>query len=352
MMSLSCRAWILRAAFIVAALGVVQHTETRAVAQTQPADVQSMLVSGFDSTKVYMLAGAGGNIAVQVGDDGVLLVDTGLAQSSDKVLAAIRKLTNKPIRYIINTHPHADHVGGNEAVLKAIGGQRTSQGGGGGGVENPDGALLISHQNTANRMGDAVGGRPPYPDAVIPKDTFLTSNKQVYFNNEPIDIWWHEAAHTDGDVVVHFRRSDVIVAGDLLTTNIYPIISLDEGGGINGLLDGLNHIIEVTVPRFNQIDGTRVIPGHGYLCNQTDVADIRDMATIIRDRIQHMISTKKMTLEQVKAAKPTLDFDGLYGATSGFWTTDKFIEAVYNDLKKPRKGPLPQSGLNFTDGGN
>jgi len=319
-------------------------------AQNQAVDIQVVPVQGFNTTQVYMLVGAGANITAQIGDDGVLLVDTGTAQTSDKGLAAIRRITDKPIRYIINTHAHPDHVGGNDAILKAIGGQRTSQGGGGGGIENPNGPLVVAHQNTANLMTEPPNNQPAYPDGAIPKDTFITDNKQIYFNGEGIELWWHGQAHTDGDLLVYFRRSDVIAAGDFLFTDTYPVIDVQAEGGLQGLLNGLNRIVTIAIPRFNQIDGTRIIPGHGYLSNQSDIAELRDMATIVRDRIQYMIQ-KNMTLAQVKAARPTIDFDPVYGTTTGVWTTDKFIETVYADLKKPRQGPLPKSGLNFGEGG-
>jgi glyoxylase-like metal-dependent hydrolase (beta-lactamase superfamily II) len=191
---------------------------------------------------------------------------------------------------------------------------------------------------------------PAYPDDTIPKYTFLTADKQLYVNGEAIELWWHPNAHTDGDILVFFRRSDVIVAGDLLHTDTFPVFDAEAGGGLQGMLNGLNHIIDIAVPRFNQMDGTRIIPGHGRLCTESDIAELRDMATIIRDRIQYMVQ-KNMTLEQVKAVRPTVDYNPVYGETTGFWTMEKFIETVYADLKKPRQGPAPKSGLNFSDGG-
>lgn len=315
-------------------------------AQNQAAVFDVLPVQGFNNTMVYMIVGAGGTVTAQIGEDGVLLVDTGTAENSDKLMATIRRLTSKPIRYIINTHAHLDHAGGNDNILKAIGGQRTSQGGGGGGVENPEGPLMVTHQNTANLMTDMGGDKPVYSDGAIPKSTFITRDKQIYFNGEPIELWWHGNGHTDGDIFVFFRRSDVISAGDFLQTDTYPAFDPEVGGGLQGILDGLNHLIALAVPRFNNIDGTRIIPGHGYLSNQSDLAEVRDMATIIRDRIQFMIG-RNMTLVQVKAARPTFDFDPVFGSTTGAWTTDKFIDAVYADLKKPRTGPPPVSGLNF-----
>ena len=338
------------------AVGCVAALATTLVAQQGPAgrggaprpsaDVVAMPVQGFDHTMVYMLVGAGANLVLQIGDDGVLMVDTGNAASSEKVLAAVRRLTDKPVRWIINTHPDPDNIGGNASIIQAVGGQRTSQGGGGGSVENANGPLVVAHQDAVNVMIDV---KPEIPDAAIPKDTFITDNKQLYCNGEGIELWEHPNAHSAGDIIVYFRKSDVIAAGGLVFTDTYPMFNAELGGTLQGMLDGMNHVVQMMIPKFNQMDGTRVIPSHGRLADQSDVAEVRDMATIIRDRIQHMID-KGLTLEQVKAARPTVDYNPIYGAATGPWTTDKFIEAVYAELKN-RKGPKPQSGLNFVDGG-
>ena len=323
-------------------------------AQKQTFDVRALPVQGFDTTKVFMLTGAGGNIAVQIGDEGVVMVDTGVAAASDAVLAAIRALTDKPIKYIINTHAHADHVGGNEAIVKAAGGQRTDAGGGAGAAlqQNQNGVMVFAHQNTVDRMLFPPAGRPAYPEFAVARSSFITSDKQLHFNGEAIELWWHPNAHTNGDIIVYFPRSDVVVAGDLLQTATFPMFDADAGGRLQGVLNGLNQIVDLAVPRFNQIGGTRIIPGHGWLCTESDVVELRDMGTIVRDRVQYMIQ-KNMTLEQTKAARPVADYDPVYGTTTGAWTTDRFIEAVYADLKEPWDGPGPvaKSGLNFIDGG-
>ena len=322
--------------------------------QGQTFDIKVLPVGGFDSTKVYMLVGAGGNIAVQVGDEGVVVVDTGVAAASDAVLRTIRTLTDKPIRYIINPHPHADHVGGNEALVKASGGQRTDAGGGGGAQlqQNQNGVMVFAHQNTVDAMLFPAGGRPPYPEPAVARSSFITSDKQLHFNGEAIALWWHPNAHTNGDVLVYFPRSDVIVAGDLLQMGGFPMFDAEAGGRLQGLLNALNQMIDIAVPRFNQVGGTHIIPGHGWLCTESDVVEARDMTTIVRDRVQHLLS-KSATLEQVKAAKPLADYDPVYGTSSGPWTTERFLESVYSDLKKPWDGPGPiaKSGLNFSDGG-
>jgi glyoxylase-like metal-dependent hydrolase (beta-lactamase superfamily II) len=291
-------------------------------------DVHVLPVQG----NVYMLVGAGGNVTLQIGEDGVLLVDTSFPQMSDKIVAAIRKLTDKPIRYIINTHVHPDHVGGNENI-----GKQGSTIAGGNVTNNltdaANGAAIIAHENVLNQMSAPTGGRAAYPTAAWPTDTFFTKKKEIFFNGEAIEILHQPNAHTDGDVFVFFRRSDVVSAGDIFVTETYPIIDHMRNGGINGIIDALNRLLDITIPKDKQEGGTYVIPGHGRLCDEADVLEYRDMLTIIRDRIQDMVK-KGMTLEQVKAAKPTLDYDGRYGATSGRWTTDMFIQAVYEDLRK------------------
>ena len=278
---------------------------------------------------VYMLVGAGGNVTIQVGEEGVLLVDTSYAQVSDKILAEIRKLSNKPIRYIINTHVHPDHVGGNENLGKA--GRTVS--GGNVGADAPTGATIIAHENVLSRMSAPTGTQAPYPFAAWPTDTYFTKQKEVFFNNEAVVVMHQPAAHTDGDSVVYFRRSDVVSTGDVFVTTSYPIIDQQRGGSINGILKSLNALLDLAIPKDKQEGGTYIIPGHGRLCDEADLLEYRDMTTIIRDRIEDLIK-KGRTLEQVKAAKPTLDYDGRYGSDSGPWTTAMFVEAVYRDLSK------------------
>jgi glyoxylase-like metal-dependent hydrolase (beta-lactamase superfamily II) len=278
---------------------------------------------------IYMLSGAGGNITLQVGKEGVLMVDTGLPNMSDKVVAEIRKLTDAPIRYIVNTHVHADHTGGNEKIA-ALG--NTIVGGNvvGDIADAGKGATVIAHQTILDRMSMKDGNQAAYPSGAWPTDTF-DDEKDFYFNDEGIQVIHQPKAHTDGDSFVYFRRSDVVSAGDIFVTTGYPIIDLARGGSLNGIIDALNRLIALTIPAGKQEGGTMVIPGHGRLCDQADVVFYQEMVTIIRDRIRDMIK-KGMTLDQVKAARPTRDYDTVYGSTQGRWTTDMFVEAAYTSL--------------------
>ena len=283
---------------------------------------------------VYLLAGAGGSIAVQVGDEGVLLVDTGARQMTDNVLAAVRRLSDRPIRVILNTQADPDHTGGNEMLAKA--GSKVR---GGNAVTNPlsagEGASVIAHEQVLNAMSAPTGKQTPMPVGAWSTDTYFTDSKEVYFNGEPVQLLHQPAAHSGGDSIVFFRHSDVLVAGDVFVTTGYPVIDAQRGGSFSGVIDALNRLIDLAIPRDWQEGGTMVIPGHGRLADEADLVEYRDMLTIIRDRIRDAIK-KGMTLEQVKAARPTRDYDVRYGSSSGSWTTDMFVQAAYRDLTRRR----------------
>ena len=300
-------------------------------AGAQPSGQAPAAASGVHTLKVqgnvYMLVGAGGNIALQISDDGVLLVDTGTTANADKVVAAVRELTNKPIRYIINTSADPDHVGGNDTIGKLGSTIAGGNVGAGAGV----GAGIIAHENVLTRMSAPTGKSAPYPTTAWPTDTFVSKQKELFFNGEAIQTIY-KPGHSDADSIVYFRRSDVIVAGELFNTETYPVIDLAKGGSIKGVLAGLNDMLDIAIPKAMQEGGTYIIPGHGRLTDEADLLEYRDMVTIIRDRVQDGVK-RGQTLDQVKAGKPTLDYDARWGATSGPWTTDMFLEAVYKDLK-------------------
>jgi glyoxylase-like metal-dependent hydrolase (beta-lactamase superfamily II) len=281
---------------------------------------------------VYMLAGAGCNITVQVGEEYVIVVDTGLPQHADDVIATIRKMSKLPIMFLGNTNSDADHTGG-DPKLYAAGGALPNATQGFAREEEKDttrlkllpGATIVASLNAVNRMEDQAG-----------KTTAIGFGDEGFklYNNEGVVFYQMPKGHSDGDSVVFFRASDVVSAGDVFTTTSYPVIETENGGTVQGFIDALNDLIEILVPKYGEEGGTYVIPGHGHLSDRADVVNYRDMVTIIRGRIQEMVKNG-MTLEQVRAAKPTLDYDGIYGADGG----RKFTEIVYHELAKDTKQP-------------
>jgi glyoxylase-like metal-dependent hydrolase (beta-lactamase superfamily II) len=289
-----------------------------------PALAQSELEVLPAQGNVFMIVGPGGNTAVQVGHEAVIVVDTQTAAASDELLAAIEKLSSKPIRHIINTSADAEHTGGNEAVARAgtyvrlidtfdPRGQRSEAG-------------IFAHVNVLGRMS-ARGAEAPA--GAWPSDTYFTEEWALFVNGEALQLVHVPEAHTDGDTVVFFRRSDVIVTGDIYNTSRYPRFDAQMGGSVAGVIEGLNTVLDIAIPGENQEGGTVVIPGHGRLSDETEVANYRDMVTIVRDRVAAMIGAG-MTLEQVQAAKPTSDYDGIYEEPG--WTGAMFVAAVYRDL--------------------
>lgn len=285
-------------------------------------DVYTLPVQG----NVYMIVGAGGNIAMQVGDDGVLLVDTQFAQVSEKVHAAIRTVTSKPILAVINTHVHPDHVGGNayfrnNVAQDPVFGQFRQL------FARERQLAIYAHENV---MSSATEPEPTGISSELwPTITYFTPDNELYANGEGIRLIHQPAAHTDGDSFVHFRGSDVIAAGDVYSNVGYPVIDRARGGTINGTIVALRNLLDLIISRKNSEGGTMVVPGHGRIADEADVVEYRDMVVIIRDRIQRMVD-EGMSLEQVLAAEPTLEYDGRYG--SGFWSTEKFVEELYLDL--------------------
>ena len=283
-----------------------------ALAGAAGALAQGSIESYHVQGNVYLLAGAGANVAVQVGDEGVLVVDTGATASREALLAAVKKLSDRPIRWIINTSADLDHTGGNETISQA------------GLTVNGNPAAIISHENVLARM--TAANRPV---TEMPLNTFFEAGRDFFFNGEAIFLYHIPRAHSDGDIIVYFRGSDVLVAGDLFVTTQYPIIDLQAGGGIDGYVDGLDRMLDIAVPAYLQEGGTYVIPGHGRVGDEADILTFRDMLFIVRARIADLVKQGK-TLAQVQAAKPALDYDLRYGNDKA---SADFVASIYTDLK-------------------
>ncbi len=279
----------------------------------------------------YMIAGAGGNIGVQLGPAGIILVDTGSAGMSDKVLAALKKLSDKPIRYIFDTSADADHVGGNGALSKTgvsiISGTAGNPAFGEDVIGNGGAASILAQDNVIAHMSSS-------PVAEWPTKTFTSKMYTMSLNGEGIEVIHAPAAHSDGDSFVLFRRANVIVTGDIFDPTRFPEIETAKGGSIQGEIDALNLLLERTIPPYPlpwDPERTFLIPGHGPISDHHDLLEYRDMVTIVRDIIQDMIK-HGMTLEQVKEANPTKGYNARYGSEKGPWTTEMFVTAVYNGL--------------------
>jgi len=295
----------------IASLTIVAAALACAAGAAAQGSIESYHVQG----NVHLLIGAGANVAVQVGQEGVLVVDTGATASREALLAAVRKLSDRPIRWIINTNADLDHTGGNETISQA------------GITVNGNPAAIVSHENVLARM--TAANRPV---TEMPLNTFFEAGRDFYFNGEAVFLYHVPNAHSDGDVVVYFRGSDVLVAGDLFVTTQYPVIDREAGGGVDGFIDGLNMMLDIAVPAYLQEGGTYVIPGHGRVGDEADILTFRDMLVIVRARVADLVKQGK-TLAQVQAAKPALDYDTRYGNDGSDWTSADFVEAVYSDLK-------------------
>ena len=270
-------------------------------------------------------------MTVHVGEDGVILVDSGAAAMADALLKEVKAITTQPIRMIINTSADADHVGGNDKVGAA------------GVAINPDSfsdeehATVLAHENVLVRMSTPKGNDPLFPVATWPNETFTSKFRSMYLNDDAIQVMREIGAHSDGDSMVFFRRADVIATGDILDLRHFPVIDPARGGSIQGELASLNRLLDVTLPAMPLVlkpGRTLLVPGHGRISDYGELVEYRDMVTVIKDVIEDMIG-KGMTLEQVKAANPTQGYRRRYGADSGPWTTDMFVEAIYNGLRKP-----------------
>jgi len=271
---------------------------------------------------VHALMSSAGNSTIQIGPEGPLMVDTQPAASSEQVLAAIRALSPRPLRHIVLTSGDAQSAGGAASLAKAGRYVRVID------SIDPRGgdtrASIIAHLNVLNRMtaaGEASGSWPT--------DTYLTSDWSLFSNGEAVQLFHVSAAHTDGDTTVFFRRSDVISTGAVFDAEAYPRFDRAAGGSIDGIIEALNRVIDIAIPGENQEGGTVIVPGRGRLSDETDVANYRDMVTIVRDRV-HAMAKQGLTVDQVKRARPTADYDGLYATRE--WTADQFVELVYRSL--------------------
>lgn len=280
-------------------------------AGAQQGQIETFHVQG----NVYLLAGATSNIAVQIGDDGIIVVDTGGRDTSEAVLAAIRALSDKPIRWVINTSSDPAHTGGNETISQA------------GITVNGNPAAIVGHENALARM--ALEDRPV---TEWPLNSFFESQRDFYFNGEAVFLYHIPNAHTDSDLMVYFRGSDVLVTGDLFVTTHFPVIDLEAGGNVEGFLAGLNAALDITVPAFLQEGGTYVIPGHGRVSDEADVVSYRDMVLLVRDRVRHLIG-QGSSLREVLEARPSLDYDLRYSNRQMPWTSAMFVESVYHSLE-------------------
>ena len=331
-----CRRLAALAAGVAATLALVQ------AAGVTPAARRGPQVGGSQSTELdvvqirpnfYLIAGAGSNVALAFGSDGSVVVDAGSNAQADRVVSTIKALTTQPIRYVIDTSADADHVGGNATVAKAgqtlfvVGNDFANA------MTNGGAAAVLAAERVLTKMSAPTGQASPYPAAAWPTETFAQPRKYMYLNQEGIEVLHQPSAHSDGDSIVFFRRSDVVVAGDIIDTRRFPVIDVADGGSVQGEVAALNRIIELAIPSVPLVShdgGTAVIPGHGRVYDQTDVVEYRDMVTIVRDRVQALLKQGK-TLNEIKAATPAKGYTRQYGSDSA-WTADMFVEAVYASL--------------------
>lgn len=316
---------------LTVAAATVAMLPTSAFAQRPVADNAAPINVLHVQGEVYMIHTPAGNMTVQAGADGILVVDTLTADVAEHVQTEIARLSEKPIRYVLNTHADPAHTGANVSFA-SLG--RSVFGGNVTGVVDRQAmdarARIIAHENVLISMSSAD---EPREFEAWPTDVFFTDKRELFFNGEGIQILHQPSAHTDGDTIVYFRRSDVISTGDLFNSHQFPIIDLEAGGSVQGLVDALNRILDLALPALMQEGGTMIIPGHGRLCDEADVLEYRDMVVIVRDRVQDMID-RGLSLREVQAARPTLGYDWQYGRSNEDWTSEDFVAAIYRDLTR------------------
>lgn len=262
---------------------------------------------------LFMLVGRGGNIGLSTGADGAFLVDDQYAPLTERILGAIRSVTGGPVRFVINTHWHADHTGGNENMGKA-------------------GAIIVAHENVRYRMSreqfiEAFNNRtPPAPPGALPIITF-TQAVTFHWNGDEIRVFHVNAAHTDGDAIVHFVRANAIHMGDTFMNGFYPFIDASSGGVIDGVIAAVDTVLAIAGP------DTRILPGHGPLATREDLQNYRRMLATVRDRIVQLLRSGK-TREEIVAARPTREFDAEWG--DGFLQADQFVGIVYDGIVRNR----------------
>ena len=299
--------------------------------QQHPSTTRAGLETTQIAANVHVIFGAGGNVIVHSGEDGLVVVDSGSEEHAQRLLEAIRAISPQPIRLLINTGVDPDHVGGN-AVLAAAGIGISPDP-----FSSGPRAMVLAHENVLLRMSAPTGSDSPFPTAMWPNDTYTTRFRSMYVNNDAVQVIRQTGAHSDADSMVLFRKADVIATGDIVDLRQFPVIDPAKGGSIQGELDALNRLLtEFVVPNLPLVlkpGRTLVVPGHGYISDYGEIVEYRDTVTVVRDIIQDMVD-KGMTLEQVKAANPTKGYRGRWGKDSGPWTTDLFVEAVYKGLKR------------------
>ena len=268
--------------------------------------IQIETVKLSDGLYVFMAGPAQGNIIASVGNDGIFLIDSMYAPMHPKIIDAIRKISNQPIRYLVNTHLHGDHTAGNEAMAKL-------------------GAVIISHENMRKRMAEQKNAPPA---AALPVLTY-TDSLTLHFNGEEIYIYHPQPAHTDGDSIIYFRHANVMHVGDVPSSLRYPNIGVNEGGTVDGMIAAAQQVMKIANPQ------TKIIPGHlGPVVGFAEIRQQLEMFVTVKDRVLSAIRAGK-TLDQVVASKPTADLDP--PRMGGAITPDRFVTLVYTDLARNAK---------------